>query len=551
MKLSIKYKLSLIVGSMVSIIILMFVLTLFATNGQKYDGLTINLAGRQRMLTQKMTKEMLILSRVRKQSGSTGLKDEIAVLKNTMAIFEKTLTALIRSGDAPLGLDMANTKFAHCPPAKEPALSQLQQVEKIKGEFFTNLKNVIAGSDEEKSLNWVEANNIKFLKTMNKAVGMMQKQSEGRISSLLITQAICAGLAALIFILTILTIISIIKRMQLVRSFAKKLGDGDLSTTSGVTGSDELGAIGNDLDEMAVALANIFKGIKGDSETLLTASGQVKTVAESISEGASESASRSYAVSAAAEEMSANFGAISDAVERTANNVNTVATSTEEMSTVINEIAENTGRARSITHDAVDQANVSSQKVEELRTAADEIGKVTETIMTISAQTNLLALNATIEAARAGEAGKGFAVVANEIKELAQQTASATDEIADRITGIQNSTSETSREIGSIVKVIDEVDNIVGSISAAVEEQSVTTRDIATNVTDSSHGMVEVTENISQGTAVVAEVAQDITSVSQIATDLNDSSDNLLKNASNLRDLAEHLERSLQRFKLS
>jgi len=534
-----------------SIIVLMFVLTLFATNGQKYDGLTINLAGRQRMLTQKMTKEMLILSRTRKQSGSSGLNDEIATLKNTMAIFEKTLTALINSGDAPLGLDMANTKFGHCPPAKDPALSQLLQVEKIKGEFFIHLNNVIAGSDEKTSIDWVKANNIKFLKTMNGAVGMMQKQSEARISSLLITQAVCAGVGVLIFILTILTTISIIKRMQLVRSFAKKLGDGDLSTSSGVVGSDELGAIGHDLDDMAVALANIFKGIKGDSETLLSASGQVKTVAESISEGASESASRSYAVSAAAEEMSANFGAISDAVERTANNVNTVATSTEEMSTVINEIAENTGRARSVTHDAVDRANVSSQKVEELRAAADEIGKVTETIMTISAQTNLLALNATIEAARAGEAGKGFAVVANEIKELAQQTASATDEIADRITGIQNSTSETSREIGSIVKIIDEVDNIVGSISAAVEEQSVTTRDIATNVTDSSHGMIEVTENISQGTAVVAEVAQDITSVSQIATELNESSDGLLKNASNMRDLAEHLERSLQRFKLS
>jgi len=295
MKLSIKYKLSLIVGSMMSIIVLMFVMTLFATNAQKYDGLTINLAGRQRMLTQKMTKEMLLLSRARQQSGSADLQNETATLKNTMAVFEKTLSALIHSGEAPLGLNMANTKFAHCPPAKEPALSQLLLVEKIKGEFFTHLNNVIAGSDAKASIDWVKANNIKFLKTMNKAVGMMQKQSEARISSLLITQAVCAGIGALIFILTILTTMSIIKRMQLVRLFAKKLGDGDLSTTSGVTGSDELGAIGQDLDEMAVALANIFKGIKGDSETLLTASGQVKTVAENISEGASESASRSYA----------------------------------------------------------------------------------------------------------------------------------------------------------------------------------------------------------------------------------------------------------------
>ncbi|MCK5679187.1 methyl-accepting chemotaxis protein [bacterium] len=552
MNLSIKVKLGLIVGGMMSIIVLMFVLTLLATNAQKSDGLVINLAGRQRMLTQKMTKETLSLYSKRKLYAGSDLGPETASLKNTMAVFDKTLNALIHSGDAPLGLDLASTKFSHCPSAAEPALTQLMKVEKIKGEFFSHLELIIAGSaGEEASLGWIKGNNIDFLKTMNSAVGMMQVQSEARISSLLVTQAICAGVGALVFILTLVTITSIIKRMQLIRFFAKKLGDGDLSSASEVSGSDELGKIGRDLDEMVENLSHIFSSIKSDSTTLLAAAGDVKSVAVNISEGSSATADRSHAVSAAAEEMSANFGAINDAVERTSNNVNIVTNSIEEMSAVIGEIAENTGRARSITHDAVDLAKTSSQKVEDLRAAATEIGKVTETIMTISAQTNLLALNATIEAARAGEAGKGFAVVANEIKELAQQTASATDEIADRISGIQNSTSETSQGIDAIVKVIDEVDGIVGSISAAVEEQSVTTREIATNVVDTSHGMTEVTENISQGTAVVAEVAEDISSVSQTATELDSNSNDLLENASNLRTLAEHMEKSLQRFKLA
>ena len=550
--LSIKYKLGLIVGSLMVVIALMFILTLVATKQQKSDGLVINLAGRQRMLTQKMSKEALALSLKRDQNANADLKLEIANLKNTMAVFNVTLKALKDSGDAPLGLDLEKSEFRHCPKSEEPAQSQLAQVATLQKEFFSHLDKIIAGAVEESdSLAWVMANNIKLLKEMNKAVGMMQKQSEGRITQLLTNQIICGGLGLLLFILSIMTVVSIIKRMQSIRGFAQSLGSGDLSVTSGVSGGDELGVIGHDLDAMARELSSIFAGVKKDSEALQGAADDLMKTATSISENAAETAERSHTVSAAAEEMSVNFAAINDAVERTSNNVNMVATSTEEMSTVISEIAENTGRARTITHDAVEKANSSSRKVSELSSAADEIDKVTETIMTISAQTNLLALNATIEAARAGEAGKGFAVVANEIKELAQQTANATDEIADRITRIQKSTSETSREITSIVQVIDEIDNIVGSVSAAVEEQSVTTRDIATNVTDSSQGMMEINENISQGTAVVAEVAEDITTVSRTASELDSSSNDLQKNATDLRELAGNLKKSMQRFKLA
>lgn len=156
------------------------------------------------------------------------------------------------------------------------------------------------------------------------------------------------------------------------------------------------------------------------------------------------------------------------------------------MTTTINEIAQNTEKANTITGEAVSEAKGASDNVDELGSAAQEISKVTETVTEISEQTNLLALNATIEAARAGDAGKGFAVVANEIKELARQTAEATQDIKRRIEGIQDSTSGTVTKIQQISKVINDVNDIVSTIASSVEEQSVTTKEIATNVAQAS-----------------------------------------------------------------
>src|ERR1017187_5300530 len=152
------------------------------------------------------------------------------------------------------------------------------------------------------------------------------------------------------------------------------------------------------------------------------------------------------------------------------------------MTATIGEIASNSEKARRITEDATRQAARISEQMNQLGTAAQQIGKVTETITEISSQTNLLALNATIEAARAGSAGKGFAVVANEIKGLAQQTAAATEDIKGRIAGVQSSTAGGIAEIGKVTQVIREVSDIVSAIAAAIEEQATVTKDIARNI---------------------------------------------------------------------
>jgi methyl-accepting chemotaxis protein len=188
--------------------------------------------------------------------------------------------------------------------------------------------------------------------------------------------------------------------------------------------------------------------------------------------------------------------------------------------------------------------------VDELGSAANEIGKVVETITEISEQVNLLALNATIEAARAGEAGRGFAVVANEIKDLAKQTAEATLEIKGKIGAIQGSTAETVTEIDQISKIINDVNEIVTIIATAVEEQSVTTKEIAGNVAQASQGIQEVNENVAQSSSVSAEIASDISGVNQSAGEISSSSAQVNLSAEELNRMGVKLNEMVGKFKV-
>jgi len=188
--------------------------------------------------------------------------------------------------------------------------------------------------------------------------------------------------------------------------------------------------------------------------------------------------------------------------------------------------------------------------MKQLGTAAQEIGKVTETITSISSQTNLLALNATIEAARAGAAGKGFAVVANEIKELAQQTASATEEIKGRISGIQSSTGAAIADVDKIAGVIREVGEIVATIATAIEEQAAVTRDMARNIAEASSGVKDANERVAQTATVSQEIARDIAAVNTASGEMTSASQQVQASSMDLSQLAEQLKAMVGRFKL-
>jgi len=329
----------------------------------------------------------------------------------------------------------------------------------------------------------------------------------------------------------------------------KLIAKGDLNQQVDISSKDELGELAKDTNAMTKNLKNIISRITSYSGNLTTSSADLSSLAASMSEGARNVTTKSESVAAAAEEMSTNMNSVAATSEEAATNINTVSIATDEINSSINEIAKNSETGNSITQEAVEKAKSATQKVNELGDAAREISKVTEVISEISEQTNLLALNATIEAARAGEAGKGFAVVASEIKQLALQTAGATNDIKTRIEGIQNSTSDTVREIEAVSKIIETVNEIVGTIAAAVEEQSATTKEISQNMGQASTGLQEVNENVAQSSSVSGEIAKDIGDVNTSSNDVLKDCELVNTNSSELKKLAKDLQELISQFK--
>jgi len=230
-------------------------------------------------------------------------------------------------------------------------------------------------------------------------------------------------------------------------------------------------------------LADDFEGtIGGIIETVSSASTELEVSAGTLTSAADRAQELATTVAAASEEASTN--------------VQSVASATEQVASSVNKISRQVQESARMADEAVDQARKTNDRVGELSKAATRIGDVVELINTIAGQTNLLALNATIEAARAGEAGRGFAVVASEVKALAEQTAKATGEIGQQITGIQSATQESVNAIKEISGTIERLSEISSTIAAAVEEQGAATQEISRNVQQAAHGTQQVSSNI-------------------------------------------------------
>lgn len=296
---------------------------------------------------------------------------------------------------------------------------------------------------------------------------------------------------------------------------------GDLTQDVSVRGADAIGQMGEGLGKFISDLRQSVANIAQNAQTLSSSSEELTATSQQMGTNAEETSTQANVVSAAAEQVSKN--------------VQTVATGAEEISASIKEIAKNASEAAKIATSAVKVAETTNATVAKLGESSAEIGKVIKVITSIAQQTNLLALNATIEAARAGEAGKGFAVVANEVKELAKETAKATEDISQKIEAIQTDTRGAVEAIVQIGSIINQINDISNTIASAVEEQTATTNEIGRNVAEAAKGS--------------AEIAQNITGVAQAAQSTAQGSGDSLRAANELSRLAAELQRQVAQFK--
>lgn len=328
----------------------------------------------------------------------------------------------------------------------------------------------------------------------------------------------------------------------------KKIAAGNLTERVEVEATGEMAELVEAVNHITDGYHSTMKHIVSSAETLTNASGELTTTADDLASAADQASHQSGSAATAAEEMSVTMSSVSSMTQGVSSNVSGVAGSIHEMSESIASVAASAEQSARIANRAAVSADESNARVAQLGDAAKEISQVIGVIQDIAEQTNLLALNATIESARAGDSGKGFAVVAQEVKQLAQQTTGATEDIRKRIETVLDTTEQAVKSIEGVGEVISEVNGAAQSIATAVEQQTQVARNVTSSVTEIADSANSLAASISQSAVASSDISRHVAGVDSEAQRTSAGAGAARTASSNLQNLATDLQKMVAGF---
>ncbi|MEJ2155241.1 MAG: methyl-accepting chemotaxis protein [Desulfobacteraceae bacterium] len=599
--MKIKFKLGFAATGLSLIVIVMFLTTWWMTSKQKDDGLIINLAGRQRMLTQKMTKEILSLRNTVSVTGQYESR-RVSDIRHTMAVFQKTLSALTDSGKAPLSLDPAKTDSRFCPKAVAPVYNQLKKVGRLWKEFSRRMESVLRQEETSPSdLAWIEAHNLDLLKQMDAAVGMMQRQSEAKVAHLLAAQGVGIGLGLICTAWAAMTIISIVRRLESARNAAIAFSKGDLTkrfleTTKtpcvkmrnctktecpshtdsssyqkgacwSVAGSNAnevhcprilAGAAGGGLDTCEDC--EVFKAATEDEIEELVRGlnafmGKIQKMVRDIDSGARTLSGSSDTLVSISREMS-------DGAVQTSGKSETVASASREMSANMNSVA-------AATEQAASNIALLAEAADQLKSTIAEIAQSSEKARAVTVEAVTSTQNASSGVDTLGAAATEIGKVTETIAEISEQTnllalnatieAARAGEAGKGFAVVANEIKELARQTAEATgEIKQKIEGIQGSTKETVQriqqitqitndvEDAVST--IATAVEEQSAMTREIAGNAAQASSGIAEVVDNIDQsstmsgeISEAVSDISQSNTEMSNRSASVNDSAIEL----------